>query len=268
MKTSIHTARQARTQAFSLVELSIVLVILGLLVGGVLSGQSLIRAAELRSVNTEYQRYATAIGTFRDKYFALPGDMNNASSFWTTAGNGDGDGVIENHGTAANNEISLFWIHLANASLVEGSYTNVGGTAMTPATHNPRAKLNGAGWNIAGLGTVAVTGVASPGTGVTAPAASTFYANSYGNAFVFGAGTDALLPTGVLRSEEAWNIDTKMDDGKPDSGTVTTLESQGSATAGAGCGNLATSVAAMAASSYDLTNSSVSACSLVFKSGF
>ena len=59
-------------QAFSLVELSIVLVILGLLAGGVLSGQALIRAAELRSVTADYQRYTAAIMVFRDKYFSFP----------------------------------------------------------------------------------------------------------------------------------------------------------------------------------------------------
>ena len=69
-------------RAFSLVELSIVLVILGLLVGGVLSGQSLIAAAALRSVTTQEARWVAATQTFRDKYFALPGDMNNATSFW------------------------------------------------------------------------------------------------------------------------------------------------------------------------------------------
>ena len=68
--------------AFSLVELSIVLVILGLLTGGILTGQNLIRAAELRSVVTEFQTYQTAVMTFRDKYFALPGDMTNATDFW------------------------------------------------------------------------------------------------------------------------------------------------------------------------------------------
>ena len=59
---------------FSLVELSIVLVILGLLTGGILAGQSLIRAAELRSISTDYSRYIAAVQAFRDKYFALPGD--------------------------------------------------------------------------------------------------------------------------------------------------------------------------------------------------
>jgi prepilin-type N-terminal cleavage/methylation domain-containing protein len=76
----IQTARDQ--SAFSLVELSIVLVILGLLVGGVLMGQSLIRAAELRRVVTDYNKYTTAVQSFRDKYFALPGDMTNAQNFW------------------------------------------------------------------------------------------------------------------------------------------------------------------------------------------
>ena len=75
-------AFQPNKKAFSLVELSIVLVILGLLVGGILSGQSLIRAAQLRSVTADYTRFVTAVNTFRDKYFALPGDMTNAQSVW------------------------------------------------------------------------------------------------------------------------------------------------------------------------------------------
>ena len=103
-------AHAYKASGFSLVELSIVLVILGLLVGGVLTGQSLIRAAELRSVTTEYGKYSTAIRAFKDKYFALPGDMTNAIAFWgpapdcadtaTTAGtgtqtcNGDGNNNI------------------------------------------------------------------------------------------------------------------------------------------------------------------------------
>ncbi|MFZ4540565.1 MAG: pilus assembly FimT family protein [Rickettsiales bacterium] len=87
-----------RTQqrAFSLVELSIVLVILGLLVGGILSGQALIRASELRAVVTEYNRHAVDTKTFRDKYFALPGDMANATSFWGRVGGGAGQCAAPN----------------------------------------------------------------------------------------------------------------------------------------------------------------------------
>jgi prepilin-type N-terminal cleavage/methylation domain-containing protein len=126
--------------AFSLVELSIVLVILGLLTGGVLAGQSLIRAAELRSVNNEATKYISAVHTFRDKYFALPGDMANATRFWGAAHatpatcrntvstsaatcDGNGDGRVLQTGTSM--EQMRFWQHLANAGLLEGSYDGV-----------------------------------------------------------------------------------------------------------------------------------------------
>ncbi len=255
--------RDSRRSAFSLVELSIVLVILGLLVGGVLSGQSLIRAAELRSVTSEYQRFAAATGTFRDKYFAIPGDMSNAVAFWgnTDTGNGDGNGMIESTGTAigasaamTSNEISNFWIHLAKAGLIEGSYTAIANTTLTAGTNNPKARLSNAAWNVGTLGTVGV-------------ASTTYYAGSYGNVFYFGSGTSATTPAAVLKPEEAWNIDTKMDDGRPDTGSVTTLESQGNAAPGSGCGNLAASATALAASSYDLIAGSAT-CSLVFKTGY
>ena len=144
-------------KGFSLVELSIVLVILGLLVGGVLSGQSLIRAAELRSVSNDLSRYAAAAQTFRDKYFAIPGDMPNATSFWGSAGganndaacqaaqttaaatcNGDGNGdLLNNNGES---EPYLFWKHLANAGLIEGSYSGI--NAQTLGITVPPSKVS------------------------------------------------------------------------------------------------------------------------------
>src|SRR5690606_361665 len=104
-------------KGFSLIELSIVLAIVGLLAGGIMSGVHLIRAAELRSITTEYQKYVDAVAIFRDKYLDLPGDMSDATSHWGEAGtasfsgdcpgtnaqpstdkgtcNGDGDGILE-----------------------------------------------------------------------------------------------------------------------------------------------------------------------------
>lgn len=259
MKT---TTMSSRRQAFSLVELSIVLVILGLLVGGVLSGQSLIRAAELRSVSSEYQRYVTAMGTFRDKYFALPGDMNNAVAFWgnTDTGNGDGDGTIESTATAigaagaqTSNEISNFWIHLAKAALIEGSYTAIANTTLTAPTNNPKAKLSNAVWNAGFLGSVANT-------------STVYFEGSYGDVLFFGSGTAAATPAAVLKPEEAWNLDTKLDDGQPHIGSITTLESQGLA-AGTACSSITAAATTLAASVYSLSNSGA-ACSLVFKTGY
>ena len=138
--------------AFSLVELSIVLVILGLLTGGILGGQSLIRAAELRALTTEYQRYFAAVSTFRDKYFALAGDMTNATSFWGkdttstaqctsdsgTGGtpgtcNGNGDGWI---GTDLRENYRA-WQQLSLAGLIEGNYVGyVNPVANTTPPHS------------------------------------------------------------------------------------------------------------------------------------
>jgi prepilin-type N-terminal cleavage/methylation domain-containing protein len=258
------------SRGFSLVELSIVLVILGLLTGGILSGQSLIRASELRSITGEYQRYTTAISAFRDKYFAMPGDFNKASDFGWGALNGDGDGVIENTAVAGTNEISTFWIHLASAGLMEGSYTNIANTTLTPGVNNPRSKLSNAGWNVLHLGGHTVGGVSTPPAGTTVVDTGTYFAGSYGNVFTVGSGTSAILPGPILKPEEAWNLDTKIDDGRPDQGTVLTLESQGSTTAGAGspgCSDRASATTALAASNYRLDATGTN-CSLVYKSGY
>jgi len=139
---------------FSLVELSIVLVILGLLVGGVLAGRDLIRAAELRGATTEYARFMAANHAFRDKYMAWPGDITNATAFWgkdatncnghtgtaATPGtcNGNGDGQIT---VGSGLELTRYWQHLALTGLIEGTYAGVaaagGAFDRSPARPSP-----------------------------------------------------------------------------------------------------------------------------------
>jgi prepilin-type N-terminal cleavage/methylation domain-containing protein len=210
-------------QGFSLVELSIVLVILGLLTGGILAGQSLIRAAELRSVTTEFQKYQTAIMTFRDKYFALPGDMANATDFWgaahatpatctntqgtgTQTCNGNGDGRVGSNAI----EHFRFWQHLANANLIEGSYTGVQGVGGVNhhlvGTNSPSSRLANAGWSIQNSNASSVGNADA-------------FDGPHGNLLALGGAVADKYPLSpVLNPEEAWNIDKKIDDSLPGRG--------------------------------------------------
>ena len=100
---------QARTriEGFTLIELSIVLVIIGLIVGGVLTGQSLISAAEVRAQISQIEKYNSAVNTFRSKFNALPGDMRpelvsqfgfmpgDVTCNGLSAGTRDGNGLID-----------------------------------------------------------------------------------------------------------------------------------------------------------------------------
>ena len=80
---------------FTLVEISIVLVIIGLIVGGILVGRDLIHAAVIRADITAVQKMDTAVLTFKLKYNALPGDTQEATTFLGSAAyNGDGNGII------------------------------------------------------------------------------------------------------------------------------------------------------------------------------
>jgi prepilin-type N-terminal cleavage/methylation domain-containing protein len=262
--------RSYHSRAFSLVELSIVLVILGLLTGGILAGQSLIRASELRAATSEYQRYTTAVHAFRDKYFALPGDFNKAQSFWGVAAvcpglsgtaaagvcNGDGDGTITRT-VSTSNEIFGAWEHLAMAGLVEGTYTgntidaataSSGATAF--GTNIPGSKLKNAGWTIYHYGTQPISNV-------------NYFDGYYGTFFFFGVTTGISVSSQpALKPEEAWNMDTKLDDGKPALGLIRSMENDGGL-----CTDLAASaVASLAASVYVLSTTSIE-CALMMRTG-
>jgi prepilin-type N-terminal cleavage/methylation domain-containing protein len=220
---------------FSLVELSIVLVILGLLTGGILAGQSLIRAAELRSIATDTAKYISATYSFRDKYLALPGDMPNAVRFWqaqaggtadgtdatcmalTTPAtdartcNGNGNGMVAD-AVPTNHELFRFWQHLANAGLIEGQYTGI--SAATTYAYGK------AGENVA-RGRLPNSGYMMlyyyP---ISDPTLASHFVSPMGNLFWLGGDGGQYTDAPILKPDEAWNVDTKLDDGRPAQGTI------------------------------------------------
>lgn len=123
-----------RQRGFTLVEIAVVLVIIGLLLGGVLKGQELITQAKIKNVANDFNGLAAAIYSYQDRYRALPGDDKSAASRWTSTGikAGDGNGLVGGStgsdgaatqsysSTTTGQETRQFWQHLRNAGFIAG----------------------------------------------------------------------------------------------------------------------------------------------------
>jgi prepilin-type N-terminal cleavage/methylation domain-containing protein len=132
-----------KQKGFTLVEIAIVLVIVGLLIGGVLKGQEMITNAKLKRIESDNAGLAAAMFSYQDRYLQLPGDDGDAQSRFdvytagdsTTKANGDGDGVISGIwnvtvdsdkwvDATANDEASKFFGHLRAAGIIAGGSGN------------------------------------------------------------------------------------------------------------------------------------------------
>ena len=115
---------KAQQKGFTLVEIAIVLVIIGLLLGGILKGQEMITQAKIKNVIADFSGISAAYHGYQDRYRAIPGDDINATR-WTGATAGGGNGVVGgayNSGTVTD-ESRLWWDHLRRSGFVAGSGT-------------------------------------------------------------------------------------------------------------------------------------------------
>jgi prepilin-type N-terminal cleavage/methylation domain-containing protein len=182
---------------FTLVEIAIVLVIIGLLLGGVLKGQELINSARIKNLANDINGLSAAVYAYQDRYRALPGDDAGAKTRWAalptlpaTAGNGGIDGPFNAaSGDTVTTETILFWRELRLAGLVSGD------------PESGAQPLN------------AVGGVLGVQSGAGSPAA-----NAAG-AFTQGLGGLVACHTNVL-GKVAEALDSQLDDGKPATGAV------------------------------------------------
>lgn len=226
---------------FTILQLSIVLTIIGLIIGGVLVGQEVINSSVIRAQIAQIDKYNTAVNNFDTKYGGLPGDLRDpyASQYGFSArgafpGEGDGNGILQ--GNCGNNsgganylytgcgELAVFWQDLSTASMLDGYVITSGvclptenGVGMqcpvtlttTPGIKNwiPPAKLGGNNfvyvYNSNAINYFAVSQIVSIGW-------------TYESTGTVGAGRQ------IITVQQAYNIDQKIDDGLPQSGNVNT----------------------------------------------
>jgi hypothetical protein len=120
----------------------IVIIVIGFVAGGIMVGQTLIRRGELASVMADVNKFRNAINQFETRYGVLPGDMTNASSYWASANNGNGNGKIDflSNGTlAAGSEEYYAWQHLSLAELILPGTVSV---ASTSTSNLPLSRIN------------------------------------------------------------------------------------------------------------------------------
>lgn len=241
-----------KCRGFTLIELSITIVIIGLIAGGVLVVTNLLRSAGLRAVTAEYERYAIATRTFQEEYAALPGDMPNASAYWPACVNdmpndntcnGNGDGRIVADSVLDLNERLRTWQHLSLAGLVEGSYTGIEDTSVTddgyrivPGINTPASKR---------LNTQISMFSFSPSTQcVIADRWNTSEAGNFRTALIWGA-RGAWGWSHAFKPKELFNIDRKIDDGVPGTGKVISF-----------CADICVTNGKTESATYDLLNDS------------
>ena len=189
---------KGKDNGFTLVEIAIVLVIIGLLLGGILKGQEMITQAKIKNVIADMSGVSAAMYGYQDRYRALPGDDKLANRWGLAVPATAGDGVIQGAyvPAAATDETALFWDHLRRAGFVTGT-----------GTDNPFNAVSGK------MGVQTSDG--------TAPSSGTFKNGILSD----GAATPTVFTALVLCSANlpdkiAISVDAQMDDGDGKKGNV------------------------------------------------
>ena len=275
---------------FTLVEMPIVLVVIGLVAGGVLIGREMIHNAELVRTQRQYTEILSAIHTFQNKYNCLPGDCANATTFFgnfascppslsayphSSSGaalynkgttepltcNGDGDGKIDAKNTLF--EMLTIWQQLGAAGLISGAYTGgvpPAGALISPGINCPPTSVPSRCWVIFdGDNSVLFSSPSGQTPVVIVP-------TSLGTVMALAQSLGGALGA-VFTPTEAASYDGKYDDGSPVSGNILIANGSHHCTDG----NESASIAANASAHYTASDPAFkdnNSCNLILRAGF
>ena len=204
---------KTRQTGFTLVEIAIVLVIIGLLLGGILKGQEMIVQAKIKNAIQDFSGISAAYYGYQDRYRAIPGDDAGAAARWltpTVATSGNGNSILEGAynatavtGPPAGPESLLWWDDLRRSGFVTGA---LGLTNPTNAFSGLIGVMQGDGTGVTGTPPGPVLASTTP---------------------VIPGFTNLIMCSTNLPDKVAIALDVQMDDGAPNSGAVRGLEVAG-----------------------------------------
>lgn len=197
-------------RGFSLVEISVVLVIIALIASAATVGVNMIEAAKIRAIVSEFGKYTVAINSFSAKHEQFPGDFSEAEDNWgaSNTDNGNNDGHIQFENSDGVHEGYLAWQHLSFEKMLNATY---------PGTR---------GDGIAVVGTDVPLSTSKGGYFLDYAA----FGFSEANVLILGKAansTAGVVVAGVLTPSQALEVDVKMDDGEPKTGTVRGADGSG-----------------------------------------
>lgn len=227
----VKVIKSGAKKGFSLVEISVVMAIVGLLLGGVLAGQALLNGQRKNALISKAKELRVAIQQFKLKYGYYAGDFPTATQVWGRADGGspitancanpDSDNANPN-GTCNGNGDGVYdwteparsWQQLRLAGMVSGLYDGVSAYPPIPGITAPTmdGKLNSA---------------FIPRSGIADSTNWEFYEGDYSGAISYGFDDGSSVSGGgpIISGEDAFNIDRKVDDGLPATGSVRAYKS-------------------------------------------
>ena len=182
--------------SFTILEMAAVLTVISLLMAASFKGKSLLDNAKLSAIMADVKSYSSKSTQFAEQYQSLPGDLANATSFWASANNGNGNGVID-----SSSEALSFWQHLQYAGLITGNFD--GTTSFVAFDANNPSVAGGIVKSSYNGGIYSINNNAS-----------------YGLTIRLSGLSSSNYTTAILTPEAAYNLDKKYDDGNPNSGMI------------------------------------------------
>lgn len=208
-------------KGFSLIELSVVILVIAVIIAGITQGIGMKKQSELRAIVKMQEEIQIAMQTFYTTYNRLPGDMDDATTFFTGTNNGNGDGYINFLGNSAGagfSEAGRVFEHMSKAEIYDGNF--VPGTILADSAPVTNMTPGGprSGWFL-------VTGF-TPAGGYSFVNRNNLGGNSvnvirYGSNFTDNGLGQTRIGHGLFSVEEVIQMDRKIDDGFPRSGIFT-----------------------------------------------